>query len=276
MGLERLMKLALDWFDTTLGGSAAVAEWPNARVFVMGANRWRDFDRWPPALARYRKLFIGSDRGANSAAGDGTLSPDPPPRPGHDTYVFDPMNPVPTYGGANFHFFMHLVGVKDQRDIEARDDVLVYTSAPLEEDMEIAGPIKALLHVSTEGRDTDFTAKLVEVRPDGYARIIEEGIIRASYRNGTGARELLEPGQVYRLSVEIGSTAILIPKGHRVRLEVSSSNFPKYDRNPNTGEDPLRARVLEAVTQRVHFGGDAPSHVVLPVVERKDRVTDRR
>jgi putative CocE/NonD family hydrolase len=276
MGLERLMKLALDWFDMTLKRPAAVSEWPDARVFVMGANQWKDYDSWPPSRVRHRKLFIGSVRGANSAAGDGTLSVDPLVQPGHDAYVFDPMSPVPTYGGANFHFLMHLVGVKDQREIEARDDVLVYTSAPLEEDMELAGPISAVLHVSTEGRDTDFTAKLVEVRLDGYARIIEEGIIRASYRNGTGERELLEPGEVYRVTVDLGSTAILIAKGHLVRLEVSSSNFPKYDRNPNTGEDPIKTRVLKTVTQRVYYGGETPSHVVLPVVERQERVTNRR
>jgi putative CocE/NonD family hydrolase len=270
MGLERLMKLALEWFDLTVKRPAAVAEWPDARIFVMGGNEWRDYQNWPPSSVRYRHLFIGSVNGANGSGGDGTLSVDPPSESGRDTYVFDPTNPVPTYGGANFHFFMHLVGVKDQREIETRDDVLVYTSAPLEEDMEIAGPIEAVLYVSTEGRDTDFTAKLVGVRHDGYARIIEEGIIRASYRNGTGERELLAPGEVYRVTVELGSTAILIPMGSRVRLEVSSSNFPKYDRNPNTGEDPLKARVLKTVTQQVHFGGDTPSHVMLPVIERED------
>jgi putative CocE/NonD family hydrolase len=136
--------------------------------------------------------------------------------------------------------------------------------------------MQAVLHVSTEGQDTDFTAKLVEVRPDGYARIIEEGIIRASFRNGRGERQLLEPGEVYRVTVNLKSTSILIPKGNRVRLEVSSSNFPKYDRNPNTGEDPMKARVLKTVTQRVYFGGDTPSYVVLPVVEHQDRVTNRR
>ncbi len=199
MGIERLMRLALDWFDITLKNTAPVSEWEDARIFVMGDNAWKNYESWPPPSHRSHKLFIGSTLGANSAAGDGTLSAAPPLQSGHDTFVFDPMNPVPTYGGANFHFLMHLVGVKDQRDIEARDDVLVYTTDPLEEDMVLAGPIEAVLHVSTEGRDTDFTAKLVEVRPDGYARIIEEGIIRVSYRNGAGQRQLLDPGEVYRV-----------------------------------------------------------------------------
>lgn len=269
MGRERLMKLTLDWFNSTMGSrSEDIPEWPDVRLFVMGANEWKDYGTWPPSQVRYRKLFIGSETGANSSAGNGYMSAAPPPKRGYDTYLFDPMNPVPTYGGANMHFFLHLVGVKDQREIEERDDVLVYTTEPLESDMEIAGPIRAVLYVATEGKDTDFTAKLVQVRPNGYARIIEEGIIRASYRNGMDERELLVPGEVYRLTVELGSTAIRIPQGHRLRVEVSSSNFPKFDRNPNTGEDPLRASVLEKVTQTVYHGGDYPSHIVLPVVEQ--------
>jgi putative CocE/NonD family hydrolase len=269
MGLDRLMKLALEWFDATIKNEARdISAWPDVRVFVMGANEWKEYDTWPPVNTGYRKLFIGSNKGANSSTGDGALAANPPASSGYDSYLFDPMNPVPTYGGANFHFLLHLIGVKDQREIEERNDVLVYTTAPLEGDMEIAGPVRAVVYASTEGKDTDFTAKLVEVRPNGYARIIEEGIIRASYREMTGERELLEPGRVYRLTVELGTTAIMIPKGNRVRLEISSSNFPKYDRNPNTGEEALRARVLKSVTQKVYHGGEYRSHVVLPVVEK--------
>jgi len=269
MGRERLMELSLEWFDRTLGQEAeGVADWPQARLFVMGADEWRDYDDWPPDGLRRTKFFLGSVEGANSSSGDGFLSTEAPKASNVDTYVFDPMNPVPTYGGANFHFMPHLLGVKDQREIEERDDVLVYTSPALEEAMEIVGPIRAVLYASTEGLDTDFTAKLVEVRANGYARIIEEGIIRASYRNG-GDRELLNPGEIYRLTIDLGSTAIVIPKGHRLRLEVSSSNFPKYDRNPNTGEEPLEARVLKSVTQTVYHGGERPSHVVLPVIQKK-------
>jgi putative CocE/NonD family hydrolase len=270
MGLDRLMKLSLNWFDTTIKSEGAgMAEWPDVKLFVMGANEWREYESWPPSTARYHKLFLGSVSGANSSAGDGFLSETPAAKEGYDSFVFDPNNPVPTYGGANFHFMLHLIGVKDQREIEERDDVLVYTTAPLEKDMEIAGPIQAVLYASTEGKDTDFTAKLVEVRPNGYARIIEEGILRASFRNGPERRELLEPRRVYRLTVDLGSTAIVIPAGHRVRLEISSSNFPKYDRNPNTGEEALKARTLVPVEQRLFFGGEYRTHVVLPVVEKQ-------
>ncbi|MGD8413286.1 MAG: CocE/NonD family hydrolase [Candidatus Latescibacterota bacterium] len=270
LGLERLMELALDWFDATVRNDRAdLSAWPEVDLFVMGADEWREYERWPPAAVYDRKLFLGSASGANSSNGDGYLSDFPAVDGGYDSYVFDPNNPVPTFGGANFHFMLHLIGVKDQRDIEKRNDVLVYTTDPLADDMEIIGPVEAVLYASTGGRDTDFTAKLVEVRPNGYARIIEEGIIRASYRNGPDKRELLGPGRVYRLTVDMGTTAIVVPRGHRIRLEVSSSNFPKYDRNPNTGEEALEARTLVPVEQKVYFGGDRRSHLLLPVVEKQ-------
>ncbi len=163
---------------------------------MMGANEWRHDDAWPPSASETRELFLGSGEGANSSEGDGDLSLDAPTEPGADSFLFDPMNPVPTHGGANFHFLLHLLGVKDQRDVERRRDVLVYTTPPLERDLEIAGRPKVELFASTEGLDTDFTAKLVEVRAGGYARIIEEGILRASYRDGSSERRLLEPGRV--------------------------------------------------------------------------------
>lgn len=269
MGRERLIELSLEWFRRTLGANpAGVSQWPAVKIFVMGANEWREYEEWPPEDSREVSLFLESAGKANSLHGDGRLSRAAPASLGFDSYLFDPMNPVPTYGGANFHFMLHLLGVKDQREIEGREDVLVYTSPPLERDIEIVGPISAAVFVSTEGADTDFTAKLVEVRPSGYARNITEGIIRASYRNGA-ARELLEPGEVYELSIDLGSTAITIPKGNKLRLEVSSSNFPKYDRNPNTGEDALLARELKSVRQKVFHGGDCPSRVTIEVIEKE-------
>ncbi len=269
MGRERLMELSLRWFDRTLkSAEPGIDQWPDVRLFMMGANEWRDYEQWPPDSAREQKLFIGSDGNANSSAGDGYLAARAPSSQGHDTFLFDPNDPVPTYGGANFHFFLHLAGVKDQREIEARDDVLVYTTVPMEQPLDIVGPVRVVLYAATEGPDTDFTAKLVEVRSSGYARIIEEGIVRASFRSRSGERELLKPGEVYELTVELGATAITIPPGSRLRLEVSSSNFPKYDRNPNNGEEPMRARTLHAVTQKIFHGGAYGSHLVLPVLDQ--------
>ncbi|MBU8923487.1 MAG: CocE/NonD family hydrolase [Bacteroidales bacterium] len=268
MGRAGLMELSKKWFDMTLRGMKNdLSEKDRVTLFVMGADEWRGFDQWPPVASKPRKFFFSSMSGANSLDGDGSLSCLPLDDASFDTFTFDPMDPVPTNGGANMHFMLHLVGVKDQRDIERRDDVLVYTSEPLEDDMEIIGAIEARIYVSTEGLDTDFTAKLVEVREDGYARIIEEGIVRASWRNGGPDRELLEPGKVYGMNIAMGSTAILIKAGNRLRVEISSSNFPKYDRNPNTGEDPLRAAVLKKTRQKIYHGKKYPSHIVLPVMD---------
>jgi len=267
MGRERLMQLARQWFDLTLKpAQPALSDWPDARLFVMGANRWRNYGTWPPTEARSHNLYLGSFGNANTLGGDGYLVDYAPEVTRQDTFRFDPMNPVPTYGGANFHFLMHLAGVKDQREIEMREDVLVYTSAPLPDELQISGPVQVVLHAATEGVDTDFTAKLVSVRPDGYARIINEGIVRACYRNGTTERQMLEPGTIYELVIELGATSLVIPAGERIRVEISSSNFPKYDRNPNTGEDALRARTLRPVNQQVFHGGKYGSRLVLPVV----------
>ena len=151
--------------------------------------------------------------------------------------------------------------------MEDRADVLVYTSAPLKESVTLAGPLKAVIHASTEGRHTDLTAKLVEVRPDGYARIIEDGILRGPDPvDGEGVSSM-ESGRVYRFTIDLGATGIRIAAGHRIRVDVSSSNFPKYTRNPNTGESAETAREFETVTQTVWHSEAYPSHVVLPVLE---------
>jgi len=181
----------------------------------------------------------------------------------YDTFVFDPMNPVPTRGGVNFHFFPDNLGIKDQRPVEKREDVLVYTSDPFETDIEMIGPLKVILYASTEGKDTDFTAKLVEVRQDGYARIIEDGVIRGRFRNSKEKPQLMKPGKIYKLTIELGATAIRINKGNRLRLEISSSNFPKYDRNPNTGEYTLKAEKFTKVKQTIYHSLKYPSHIVL-------------
>ena len=269
MGYKKLTRLSLDWFDHVFKEkNPQFDNTPDVNLFVMGENKWREFNHWPPEDIDYQKWYLSSVDGANSSTGDGKLSPTHSAINSDDTFVFDPFNPVPTYGGANFHFFLHTIGIKDQSDIEERDDVLVYTSEVLDEPMDIVGPLEMVIHASTEGFDTDFTAKLVEVRENGYARIIEEGIIRASNRNSATTRDLLEPGKVYELVIDMGATAIQIPKGSRLRVEISSSNFPKYDRNPNTGVDPFMADTLEVVEQTIYHGNNNPSYLILPVLNR--------
>lgn len=247
MGVEATMERAVAWFDRHLKGRDPV-ETGAARVFVMGENAWREFDAWPPSTARHQRWYLSDDLALSTRA---------PSVAGTDSFLFDPDDPVPTYGGANAHDFPELAGVRDQSKLERRADVLVYRSPVLTEDLLIVGPLDAVIHAATTGRSADFTAKLVELRADGYARIIDDGI----------RRELaVEPGAVTTYEIDLGQTAILVPRGSRLALEVSSSNFPKYSRNAGTGEDSERAKELETVEQVVHFGPGAASHVTLPVV----------
>ncbi len=174
---------------------------------------------------------------------------------------------MPTVGGANSHFFPDNLGPKDQSGIGSREDVLTFTSAPLKEPMTIAGPITAVVYASTTGKDTDFAAVLSAVRPDGYARKLEGGIVRASHLfEGDATRGYVVPGEVYRYDIECGATAIALKAGERLQVTISSSSFPKYDRNPNTGADPLYASEFVKATQTVHHSAVHPSHVIVPVL----------
>jgi putative CocE/NonD family hydrolase len=266
-GVDELIALSVRWFDATLKGKKnGMLREPDVTYFLKGQNAWHTASTWPlvESAVEMQRWYLDSAGGANSSGGDGALSRSEPTGATSDRFVFDPEDPVPTLGGANFHFFPELIGVRDQRTIEERQDVLVYTSAPLEDEVQITGKIEATLHVATSGKDTDFTAKLVVVRPDGYAAIVEEGIARAS--------EVLEsvpaPGQPFALTVDMGHTAIAVPAGHRLRLEVSSSNFPKYDRNPNTGEHPFTAAELRKADQTVFHRSGQASYVALPIRRR--------
>lgn len=267
-GVERVIELSLDWFDAQLKQPAAK---PGAskpvRLFVMGENQWREFDAWPPRGATMQKWFIQSEQGANGLHGDGSLSTEAPAGDGADRFTYDPDDPIPTTGGANFHFFLDNLGVRDQRQLEQRDDVLVYTSAPVDKDVSIVGPLQAVVYAKTTGRHADFTAKLVEVRPDGYAAILADGIKHGPDAGkhpsaGTG----VEPGRVYPYTIDLGATAIRLRQGHRVRLEISSSNFPKYVRNSGGEDDPLTATTLARTEQTVMHSQEHPTHIVLPVL----------
>jgi uncharacterized protein len=269
LGVDGLMRLAIDWFDCHL--RARCTDHAPVRVFVLGDDEWRDFGEWPPRGSRTESFHLRSRGDAAHSPAGGRLVRRPERGAGQDRYRFDPNDPVPTRGGANFHFFPEVNGPRDQREIEARPDVAVYTTEPLARDLFLAGAVRVVLHVSTEGRDTDFTAKLVNVGPDGSALSILDGIIRLSHRKGLDQRSLVQPGEIHEIEIDLGEVAMRIPRGNRLRLDVTSSNFPKFDRNPNTGEYPLDARELVPVTQTIHHGRAWPSRVELTTLAVRDR-----
>jgi len=236
------------------------------KIFVMGINQWRSEDEWPLKRAQPADLYLHSNGRANTLNGDGALSGDAPGAQPPDAFVYNPLDPVPTRGGALIiDQPVSPSGVFDQRPVEGRADVLVYTSAAMEKDVEVTGLVTLTLFASSSAVDTDFTAKLVDVRPDGYARNLCDGIVRARYRAG-GPAKLLTPGEVYEFRIAIGSTSNVFRKGHRIRLEVSSSNFPRFDRNLNTGESIAHGTHLLPALQTIFHDAEYPSRVTLPVV----------
>jgi putative CocE/NonD family hydrolase len=240
---------------------------PPVTLYVMGANVWRQENEYPLARTQYRKLYFASSGNANSLHGDGRLVWDPPAddsRP--DRYRYDPENPVPSLGGNNCCGTPTPAGPRDQRPIEGRGDVLVYTSDFLDRDIEVTGPVKVVLHVASDATDTDFVAKLVDVYPDGRALSMAEGAIRARYRENLSRPKLMEPGTVYELTVDLVGTSNLFRKGHRIRVDVTSSHFPQFDRNPNTGEPFGTSAKVKVANQTVHHTRARPSHVLLPVI----------
>lgn len=262
--LVDLHEIQLRWFDHWLKGrDTGLLEEPPIRIFVMGANRWRDEQEWPLARTHYTRYYLHGRGRANTAGGDGSLSPVPPADEASDRFVYDPDDPVPTRGGNTLILAM---GVMDQRPLETRADVLVYTSEPMTEALEVTGPLVVTLHAASTAPDTDFTAKLVDVRPDGYALNLADGIVRARYRSSREASTALVPGEVSALTIDLWATSHVFLPGHRIRLEISSSNFPRFDRNLNTGEDQATGTRWRPAQQTVFHDRRYPSHVVLPVV----------
>lgn len=262
--------LHLRWFDYWLKGKKnGILEEPPVRIFVMGENRWRTENEWPLARTKYTKYYLHSGGKANSLGGDGLLSPESPRSEPADVYVADPRNPVPTRGGGLCCWPAAVPGgAFDQRAIEERSDVLVYTTPVLDRDVEVTGPITLTLFAATSAVDTDFTAKLVDVHPDGYARNLTDGIIRGRYRESRRKAALLKPGEIYEYTIDLWATSNMFKAGHRIRLDIASSNFPRFDRNPQTGEASGEASRLEPALQRVFHDDLRPSHVVLPVIPR--------
>ena len=260
--------IELAWFDRWLKGVASPTASAPMRIFVMGVNDWRDESEWPLARTRYTDLYLDSLGAANSLNGDGSLSWTQPLTPTADRFTYDPAKPVPTNGGAvccSPSVFRW--GPMDQGPVEKRRDILVYTSPLLDHDLEVIGPVKVILYASTTAPDTDFTAKLVDVFPSGEARNLCDGILRLRYRDGLDHVAKTSPGETYALTIPAGVTSNVFLRGHRIRLEISSSNFPRFDRNPNTGRPIADETGTLTANQTVRHGRDFPSHIVLPVVK---------
>ena len=256
------LAVSLPWFDKNSGldASRATMDAP-VKIFVMGKNEWRAEQEWPPARTHYQPYFLSSGGAANGAAGDGILTPDGPVvDEKSDAYDYDPRNPVPTAGGA---MIGAAAGVARQNEIEARHDVLVYTTPALQRDVEVTGPISLILYVSTTARNTDFTAKLVDVHADGSAYNISEGILRHRYEELGRTVGAIETHEIH---IDLWPTSMVFFKGHRIRLEVSSSNFPRFDSNPNTGS-PIATEANPVVAnETVLHGFRHPSRLILPIV----------
>ncbi|MCL5006359.1 MAG: CocE/NonD family hydrolase [Acidobacteria bacterium] len=262
--------LEFRWYDYLLKGiDNGIENEKPVKIFVMGINKWREEDSWPLERARSTEYYLHSGGKANSLTGDGSLSTTPPNSELSDRFTYDPANPVLTLGGPLCCNSSELMaGPVDQRPDEARPDVLVYTTPAFKHDSEVTGHVKLILYASSSAVDTDFTGKLVDVWPNGFAQNLTEGIIRARYRNSQAKPEFMNPGQIYKFTIDLWSTSNVFLAGHKLRLDISSSNFPRFDRNPNTGEEPESATRWVKATNTIYHDSAHPSALVLPVVPR--------
>lgn len=236
----------------------------------MGQNKWNEYAEWPIPDARYVNYYFHSDGHANSSRGDGTLTTvKPSPREPPDRYTYDPRNPVPTRGGGNCCWPEVIPwGPLDQRPIEQRNDVLVYSTPALENDLNVTGPVLIKLWITSSARDTDFTGKLVDVAPDGVAINLTDGIQRVSYRNSTSRFEPIRPGSLYEITLDLWNTSHVFLRGHRLRVEISSSNFPRYSRNLNTGRQSEAGLEIQKAEQTIFHRQKLPSRIVLPILSK--------
>jgi putative CocE/NonD family hydrolase len=264
--------LTYGWFDHFLKGddNGILAKTAKVRYYTMGSNKWQSSDSWPPEGAKPVTYYLASGGHANSLYGDGSLLAAAEPKDSPDKFVYDPMNPVPTHGGGFCCLGAeYKPGALDQRSLEVRDDILVYSTGPLKDGIEFSGPIDVTLYVSSDAKDTDFTVKLIEVLPDGTAYNIEENIQRARYREGyTKPPVWMEKGKVYKVTFQPMQTSIYFAPGHQLRLEISSSNFPQFDRNLNTGGDNFNESHGIVAHNEVHHSTQYPSSITLSVVKR--------
>jgi putative CocE/NonD family hydrolase len=260
--------MMLRWYDHLLKGEANGADNDKpVKIFVMGKNVWRDEDNWPLARAQATKYYLHSHGAANGLSGDGSLSTTAPVAEERDAYNYDPADPTPTIGGPLCCASLPPgAGPQDQRPAEARSDVLVFTTPAFTQEMEVTGPVSAELYVSSSAVDTDFTAKLVDVWPNGFAQNLTDGILRMRYRKSAEKPELMNPGEVYKISIDMWATSNVFLPGHKLRLEISSSDFPRFDRNLNTGEEQARATRMTKATNMVFHDKEHPSFLNLQVI----------
>jgi len=260
----------LRWFDHWLNDAKnGITEEAPVQIFVMGDDQWRDEQEWPLARAVETKYYLHSGGKANSKNGDGSLGTENPQTEAPDVFLYNPADPVPTTGGALCcNPYYAAGGAYDQNQVEERQDVLVYSTSPLERDVEVTGPVTVTLWASTSATDSDFTAKLVDVCENGCARNLTDGIIRARYRDSMSKPTLLEPGLVYCYEIDLWATSNVFKAGHQIRLEISSSNFPRFDRNTNTGNIIAEDTELRPALQTVFHDSQQASYVSLSIVPR--------
>lgn len=259
------------WYDRWLKGiENGIDKEDPVMIFVMGINEWRTEKDYPLPDTKYRSYYLHSNGSANTLYGDGVLSTDPPKQQPSDVFVYDPMNPVPTVGGQVILPGENSMGIRDQQEVEKREDVLVYTTPVLDKAVEVTGNIELKLYVSSSAPDSDFTGKLVDVYPDGRAMILTNGVLRARYHKSLEEAELLKPDKVYEITINLLATSNVFLPGHRIRLEVSSSNFPQYNRNSNTGGHipDETADQYRPAKNRVYHDEKYQSVLILPIIER--------
>lgn len=257
------------WFDMWLKGEKNdfKEKTPRVQYYTMGSNKWQASETWPPENAKPTTFYLNSDGQANSAYGDGVLSTQKADSDNPDGFTYDPMVPVPSYGG-NVCCTGNAVkgGAYDQQQMETRNDILVYTSDVLDKGVEVSGFIESTLYVSSDAKDTDFTIKLIDVYPDGRAYNLDETIQRVRYREGYDKEVFMEKGKVYKVDLTPMSTSNYFKKGHRIRIEVSSSNFPRFARNLNTGGNNYDEKVGVVAHNKVHHSKEYPSQITLPII----------
>jgi putative CocE/NonD family hydrolase len=274
MGDARLdyPEIVYGFFDRFLKGESGgrLATLPKVTYFTMGLNKWQTSDTWPPSGAQSMTFYLSSGGKANTLDGDGVLTSAPPVADTPDSFTYDPMNPVTSYGGNVCCTGTAITaGSFDQRKMETRPDILVYTSEPFKEGVEVSGPIEPTLYVSSDAKDTDFTVKVIDVYPDGRAYNLDESIQRMRYRDGYDKPLVwMDAGKVYKVTLQPLTTSNYFAAGHRLRIEVSSSNFPRFDRNLNTGGNNYDEDTGVVAHNAVHHSRQYPSQIIITVVKR--------